>query len=236
MSTAIEHQSTVDKFNDDDQLEILPAGTQMGAATVTAEPGANAAISPEMRSRILAYYGSHGEEDTLAPRSGVTAILGYIMGMTEEDALDILVRAVEFHRNDPNFPGVTMAKIRQLILGYKASDMEETDWLFDVRAEAAIIHYHSPYPEVRSVTDPFDTPETPVETVRAYFLGMVFMAGATALNTFFSPRQPAISIGGNVLQLLLAPAGLFCAKVLPDWGVTIRSQRVSLNPVSLDLL
>lgn len=46
---------------------------------------------------------------------------------------------------------------------------------------------------------------------------MAFMAGATLLNTFFSPRQPSISIGANVLQLLLAPCGIFLAKVLPDW-------------------
>ncbi|KAJ8604187.1 hypothetical protein MRB53_041900 [Persea americana] len=46
------------------------------------------------------------------------------------------------------------------------------------------------------------------ETFRAYFLGLVFMGGATALNTFFSPRQPAITLMPNVLQLLLAPCGL----------------------------
>ena len=123
-----------------------------------------------------------------------------------------------------------MAKIKLLIEGYKVSDMESSDWSFEIRAEAAIIHYHSPYPEVRSVTSPFDDPDQPCETIRAYVLGMIFMGGATALNTFFSPRQPAISISSNVLQLLLAPCGQFLAKVLPDVGFTIRGKRWSLNP------
>ena len=123
-----------------------------------------------------------------------------------------------------------MTKIRTLVQGAKVADMDEADWSFEARTEAALIKYHSPYPEVRSVTDPFDDPTIPVETIRAYFLGLVFMAGSTALNTFFSPRQPAISLGSNVMQLLLAPCGLFMAKVLPDWGFTFRGTRVSLNP------
>ena len=86
-----------------------------------------------------------------------------------------------------------MAKMQLLLQGYKAADMEESDWLFELKTEAAMLKYHSPYPEVRSVTDPFDDVNAPVETIRAYVLGMCFMAGCTALNSFFSPRQPAIS-------------------------------------------
>jgi hypothetical protein len=32
------------------------------------------------------------------------------------------------------------------------------------------------------------------------------------------------------MQLLLAPCGLFLAKVLPDWGFTVRGSRISLSP------
>lgn len=123
-----------------------------------------------------------------------------------------------------------MDKIQQLVNGPKACDMDESDWSFDVRAEASVIYYHSPYPEVRSVTVPYDDPDTPVETIRSYTLGLIFMAGATALNTFFSPRQPAISLSGQVLQLLLAPCGFFWARFFPDWGFHFRGKRISLNP------
>ena len=61
------------------------------------------------------------------------------------------------------------------------------------------------------------------------------MAGATALNSFFSPRQPAIDVNSNVLQLLLAPCGVFWAKWVPKWGVTLFGKRIALNldaPVS----
>lgn len=177
--------------------------------------------TPEMRNKILQYYGRKAEDDNLAPAADVTVILEKILAMQEEDALDIIVKAMEYHQNDPNFPPGLMEKLHALSLGYKGSDMEQDDWSFDLRTEAAMLHYHSPYPEVRSVTDPFDDPTAPVETVRAYFLGMCFMAGATALNTFFSPRQPAISLGSNVLQLLLAPCGMALAKVLPNWNLTV---------------
>lgn len=177
--------------------------------------------TPEMRNKIIEYYGRKVEDDNLAPAADVTVILEKILAMSEEDALDIIVQAMEYHRNDPNFPAGLMERLYQLSLGYKGADMEQDDWSFDLRTEAAMLHYHSPYPEVRSVTDPFDDPTAPVETPRAYILGMAFMAGSTALNTFFSPRQPSISLGSNVLQLLLAPCGMFLARVLPDWNWTV---------------
>ncbi|CZR63038.1 related to Oligopeptide transporter 2 [Phialocephala subalpina] len=187
-------------------------------------------ITPEMRSKIAAFYGRKAEEDHLAPSADVVYIIDKIILMTEQKAIDILVKAIEYHSGDPNFPGPTMEKIKLLVQGPKIYGMENSDYEFDLKAEAAIIRYHSPYPEVRSVTDPFDDPTTPCETFRSYFLGLVWMAGTTALNTFFSPRQPAITITASVLQLLIAPCGIFFAKVLPDWGITVFGTRHSLNP------
>ena len=81
-----------------------------------------------------------------------------------------------------------MKKVKYLLRGAKFNDLGETDWAEEVKTEAAVIYYHSPYPEIRSVTDPFDDPSIPCETSRAYFLGCIFMAGSTALSTFFTPR------------------------------------------------
>lgn len=202
------------KFDD----EIAPADTKI--ENVAAERNLSEQ-TPEMRQKIIQYYGRKVEDDHLQPAADVTVILEKILAMSEEDALDIIVQAMEYHRNDPNFPYGLMERLHQLSLGYKGSDMEQDDWSFDLRTEAAMLHYHSPYPEVRSVTDPWDDPTIPVETPRAYILGMTFMAGSTALNTFFSPRQPSISLGSNVLQLLLAPCGMFMARVLPNWNWTV---------------
>ena len=33
-----------------------------------------------------------------------------------------------------------------------------------------------------------------------------------------------------MLQLLLAPCGQLLARILPDWGVSLRKNRISLNP------
>ena len=188
-------------------------------------------VSREQRDRLIQLYGRKAEEDDIAPSRDVQMILDRVVEMSEEEALQILVEAIDFHKIDPNFPSWTMRKLKQLVQGYKACDMAEEDWSFDLKTEAAMLKYHSPYPEVRAVTDPFDDPNQPVETVRAYVLGIGFMAGATALNTFFAPRQPAISLAAIVMQLLLAPCGWFWARVVPNWSFTVPfiHKKVSLN-------
>ncbi|KAL2212753.1 oligopeptide transporter 2 [Sarocladium strictum] len=215
-----------------DEVEPVPV-TRTQTDPVTGE---KTTITPEMQQKIAALYGKKAEEDDIAPSRDVQYIVDKIQGMSEEEAIQILTDTVEYHNNDPNFPQPTMEKIRLLLQGPKiyltaggdANDSRDYD--FDLRTEAAIIHYHSPYPEVRSVTAPGDDPSAPCETFRAYFLGLLLMSGATAVNTFFSPRQPSISLSATVLQLLIAPAGWFMARVLPDWGFSIRGTRVSMNP------
>ena len=221
----------VDEINEkveDEKLEISPAGKEEEVAADELKAGRE--VDPDLRAKLVSQYGRKAEEDGIAPSADITLILEKILTMTEERAMEILLDAVQIHADDPNFPSLTMEKITMLTRGYKAADMEYGDWEFELKTQAAMIYYHSPYPEVRSVTDPYDDPSIPVETIRAYFLGMIFMAGSTALNTFFSPRQPGISLSSLVLQGILAPCGQFLAKVLPDWGFTVFGRRVSLNP------
>ena len=185
---------------------------------------------PEMRRKLVELYGRKAEEDDIAPANDITVILERIVRLSDERAMEIVLAAINRHSDDPNFPSITREKLLRLSQGYKEAEMDPADWTFELRCEAALLHYHSPYPEVRSVCDPFDDPTIPIETVRAYFLGMMFMAGSTWVNTFFSPRQPAISLSGLVLQCLLAPCGQALAKILPNWGFTIWGRRISLNP------
>lgn len=237
-SSSTSRATTHDGKQDDDK-KITPVGadniTQVdekqngsdgrGASESTSQ------ATPQMREKLAAFYNR--KEDNTAgqgPSAGITFIMDKIEKMTEEEALDILTKAIDYHSGDPNFPGDSMRRIKQLVQGRKASGLDDSDYEFDLKAEAAVMHYHSPYPEVRSVTEPFDDPSLPVETIRSYFLGLFFMATSTVLNTFFSPRQPGISVGQSVLQLLIAPCGLFLARVLPDWGFTLFGRRLSLNP------
>ncbi|CAH2352877.1 oligopeptide transporter 2 [[Candida] railenensis] len=104
------------------------------------------------------------------------------------------------------------------------------DWDLQVRLEAAIVAYHSPYPEVRSVTLPFDDPNTPVETLRAYVIGIIWLGIGAFINQFFAERQPSISMSTAVAQLFLYPSGLIWYTIFPDVTVPLGKFSFRLNP------
>lgn len=107
---------------------------------------------------------------------------------------------------------------------------EVTDWPLQVKLEAAMIAYHSPYAEVRAVTDPFDDPTLPVETLRVYILGLVWTAIGSFINQFFTERQPSISLSAAVVQLFLYPSGMALAYILPKWKFNVWKYTIDLNP------
>ncbi|KAF5115965.1 hypothetical protein DV495_005157 [Geotrichum candidum] len=151
------------------------------------------------------------------------------LSMSIEEALDILAKAIEYHNDDVNFPSDIYEKIELIVQGPEAYAADIEVYEREAKVEATLIHYHSPYPEVRAVTDPFDDPEIPVETIRAYFWGFLWTIIGTGMNQFFSPRQPSISLSSGVLQIILLPCGRV-SEYLPDWGFTFRGTRHSLNP------
>lgn len=104
------------------------------------------------------------------------------------------------------------------------------DWEFRAKVEAVLIHHHSPYPQVRSVTEPFDDPTIPVETFRSYLLLFIWVIISSGVNEFFSHRMPSIGIGSSVVQMFLYPCGKFLEYVLPTRVFTIRGKRFSFNP------
>ena len=59
------------------------------------------------------------------------------------------------------------------------------DWELQVKLEAVLIAYWSPYPQVRGVTDPYDGPTIPVETVRVYIVAIIWTAIGAVINQFF---------------------------------------------------
>ena len=186
-------------------------------------------LTDAQRALLRERYGRKAEDDGIAPTRDVEMILDRVIDMMDEEALAILFEAKDEHRMDPNFPSWTMDKLHKLSQGYKECDISEEEWSFDLRTEASILKYHSPYPEVRAVTEPFDDPTIPVETIRSYTLGLVLMAGSTGLNTFFSQRQPAIGLNSLIMQLLLAPLGFAWAKFMPNWNVGFGKYMAPLN-------
>lgn len=98
-----------------------------------------------------------------------------------------------------------------------------------LRVEAGIIAYWSPYPEVRSVTDPYDDPSIPCETPRVYLVGLVWTILGTFINTYFQDRQPSISLLSSVVQLFIYPCGKLC-EYFPHWSFKIGKYVIDLNP------
>ncbi|KAK9382761.1 OPT oligopeptide transporter protein-domain-containing protein [Kockiozyma suomiensis] len=150
--------------------------------------------------------------------------------MTVERAVEILRETYKEHFDDVNYPPDDLEYVRILSLGYEEFQGDEETFNLDAKIMAVLIDSHSPYPEVRAVCDPFDDPTIPVETFRVYVLGIVWVAIGSFVNEFFQQRQPHLTISSTAIQLLLYPCGKLWAKVMPDWGFTIRGKRISLNP------
>lgn len=153
-----------------------------------------------------------------------------IEGLKLEDALVHLEESLVHHKGDANFPDDIYHLIENLVQGQEASGLQEVDWEFQCKLEAGLIAFHSPYPEIRAVTDPIDDPNIPIETIRAYILATMWTIIGAGVNEFFNRRKPAITLKAPMIQVMLYPCGKFLAKVLPDWGFTVRGTRHSLNP------
>ncbi|KAJ4390864.1 oligopeptide transporter 6 [Gnomoniopsis smithogilvyi] len=177
--------------------------------------------------------GNWGDEiphemlETLAPNGEGEYILDKINNMSEEEAVAIVDESFRFHADDWNFPSDMRDRMRRLLEGRKLyGDYYDRD----LRIDATMMRYSSPYPGVRAVQELETNDEIPVETFRAYFLGIGWAIIGTFMATFFNSRFPSISLGGSVIQILLYPCAKFLEWVLPDWGITVFGTRHSLNP------
>ncbi|KAJ5587102.1 small oligopeptide transporter OPT family [Penicillium hispanicum] len=89
---------------------------------------------------------------------------------------------------------------------------------------------NSPYLEVRANVPNTDDPSLPVNTLRMWFLGVIFTLVGTGVNQFFSMRYPSVTITSLVAQLVSYPAGCFLAKTLPLKSVQILGWKLVINP------
>ena len=85
-----------------EHAEIVPVGDDMAHYVDAVRRGEE--LTPEMRNKVRAYYGQKAEADGIAPSADVEVIIDRILEMSDEDAIDILARAIDFHREDNNFP------------------------------------------------------------------------------------------------------------------------------------
>lgn len=108
-------------------------------------------------------------------------------------------------------------------LGERLSRDDGTSGFKDPEAE------DSPYAEVRAAVRNYDE-DVPANTVRAWVIGLALTVIGASMNTLFSLRQPSISIGPLVAQIVAYPIGHTWARIMPEREFNTFGVRWSLNP------
>ncbi|KAK9481136.1 OPT oligopeptide transporter protein-domain-containing protein [Lipomyces japonicus] len=153
-------------------------------------------------------------------------IVGKFYTIDVRTSLQVLQEAIEYFDSDVNFPEKVFKKLKLLVEGEESYGQGPVLYDLDLRLEAALIKFHSPYPEVRSVCSPVDDPNVPVETFRAYVIGLFWVAVGSFVNQMMGFRQPYFTLSAQVIQLLSVPCGQLAARIVPDISVF----GIKLNP------
>jgi hypothetical protein len=108
------------------------------------------------------------------------------------------------HRYDQNFPGHALERIGTFLddPDVLQNPSKYPDLVREMKMEAILSTENSPYQEVRANVDPTDDPSIPSLTFRVWVIGIVFSGIGSFVDTLFLVRQPAISIGPNVAQMV----------------------------------
>lgn len=72
--------------------------------------------------------------------------------------------------------------------------------------------------------------DVPINTVRAWVLGMLLTTIASGLNALFALRQPAITITSLTVQLVAYPIGVGWYMIMPKRQFRLFGQSFNLNP------
>lgn len=147
--------------------------------------GENWQPSQEWLERFIQEYsGKHGgDSEALPAGADPMRTATCVFTFNEEASVKILESLIEDHVEDYSIDKNLLVHCRELIQGPTACNMEEGDWAYTVCKTAGMVNNWSPYAEVRSVTLPYDDPEEPCESFRAYIVGFFWVCVATAVNT-----------------------------------------------------
>lgn len=107
--------------------------------------------------------------------------------------------------------------------------LEAGDVAAEKELEAELLN-DSIYPEVRAAVANVDDPEMPVNTFRAWFLGLIFVILLSGVNQLLYFRYPSVTITGLVVQLVCYPFGKALEKILPRRSFKTPFGSFSLNP------
>ncbi|KAK9464220.1 OPT oligopeptide transporter protein-domain-containing protein [Lipomyces oligophaga] len=217
-------QTTVEEVSALDPVSTLDYNEKIDDITVSVSNW----ISHD-REAVIARILESDDMDDLA-NEDADFIIDKMETMDPAEAIEILREAEDYHSNDINFPALTLEKIRNLLEGPKAYDDNESLYDLDLRLEASMMKFYSPYPEVRSVCRPTDDPSLPVETFRSYLVGIIWVAVGAFVNQLMSYRRPSFTLSSQVIQILIYPSGKFLQYVLPKRQIGVGRFKFHLNP------
>lgn len=113
------------------------------------------------------------------------------------------------------------------------NDAEKAMETGDFKHEIALGHMieeDSPYTEVRATVSNVDDPTMPINTFRAWLLGLITVIVVPGLNQFLYLRFPSTTISGYVVTIFVYPMGKFLAWALPTKQIQTRFGALTLNP------
>ena len=191
--------------------------------------------------------GASPRYETL-PRA-IQFMIEKIQDLDTKQAVGYLREALVDFRNDLNFSSDDYEYIERLLyteaeLSAGVRKNEKTlgkesfkvntfadDWDLRVRMEAALIVFHSPYEEIRALTDPYDDTTTPVETVRAYTIGLFWTFIGAIVNNIFAHRLPSILLQVSTVQILFLACGKLWEKSFQtNKTIKVFSRTININP------
>ncbi|KAK9381035.1 OPT oligopeptide transporter protein-domain-containing protein [Kockiozyma suomiensis] len=195
------------------------------------ESSQSISLTAEEREKFLNRIMESKElEDIGASDLQLEYLLSKLHILSLDECIAEIKEAASYHRDDYNYPIETRSKISRLLKGPMEYGLGQELYEIDLRLEATLNKFNSPYPEVRAVTDPTDDFFAPVETPRAYFLGLFWVVVGSFINEVFLTRQPSLSIKSAVFQILVYPGGKLLERIVPNKTYYFRGRKLALNP------
>lgn len=172
-----------DSLSPSSSPDLLPVDDDLKKTAHISEKDINAFPPEEWVQRLVEEYVGQHDGEALPPGSDPDRAARAILTLNEEESIATLRAISKSQQGDYSFDQVLMKRICELIEGHEACGMEQGEWAYVTCKTAGMIQNWSPYAEVRAVTLPYDDPDEPCESFRAYVLGYFWVCVCTAVNT-----------------------------------------------------
>ncbi|KAK4702071.1 hypothetical protein P7C70_g4152, partial [Phenoliferia sp. Uapishka_3] len=158
--------------------------------------------------------------------------------LTLEDAKRIIHDAIDGRQADPNFDQGLLKRANAALNAEALSHDVAVGLVEEIKLEAALMDDTKPLThkrcseqvEVRSAVSNTDDFNMPVNTFRAWSIGLVFTLIGSGVNVFFSARNPGITLNTFCAQVLSFPLAKLMEKTLPTKSWTMFGRQWSFNP------